>query len=294
MFQKIAVAVIHGIGKQELDFANGMIEELRERFAGHLESVVEDPAVQLLIEPIYWAPALQNLEDDLWNRMRQGGDMDFIKLRRFMVDFAADAIAYQPTPNDRQIYDNIHEIFANVLKKLATTAGPRSPLCVIAHSLGTVIASNYFYDLYHDFQMKIGKKLIADKIIQKMGNTPLELGETLTLFYTLGSPIAIWSLRYDKPRFGVPIQVPSPLLKNHHPTLQGEWVNFYDEDDVIGYPLKTLNDEYHKAVKADRVINAGGFLSSWNPLSHLGYLTDNDVTKPIAKALADTWKVVNL
>jgi len=36
-----------------------------------------------------------------------------------------------------------------------------------------------------------------------IGNTPLERGETLTLLYTLGSPIAIWSLRY--PDFGVPI-----------------------------------------------------------------------------------------
>jgi hypothetical protein len=126
---------------------------------------------------------------------------------------------------------------------------------------------------------------------KKIGDTPLERGETFTLFYTLGSPIAMWSLRY--PNFGVPIAVPSPELSKYYPNLKGEWVNFYDEDDVIGYPLKTLNEAYRKAIKADRQINAGGLLSSWNPASHLGYWTDNDVTKPIAQELVRTWRAVN-
>lgn len=103
-----------------------------------------------------------------------------------------------------------------------------------------------------------------------MGNTPLERGETLTLFYTLGSPIAIWSLRYRD--FGVPIRVPSPGLARLH---------------------RGLNGAYRRAVKADRGVNAGGLLSAWNPASHLGYWTDNDVTKPIAGALARTWRTVN-
>lgn len=102
---------------------------------------------------------------------------------------------------------------------------------------------------------------------------------------------AIWSLRYRD--FGVSIRVPSPALAKHHRGLTGEWVNYYDEDDVIGYPLKTLNGAYRKVVKADRGVNAGGLLSAWNPASHLGYWTDNDVTTPIAGALARTWRAVN-
>ncbi|MGH7377944.1 MAG: hypothetical protein ACREKK_11045 [Candidatus Methylomirabilales bacterium] len=70
-------------------------------------------------------------------------------------------------------------------------------------------------------------------------------------------------------------------------------MNYCDEDDVIGYPLKTLNGAYQKVVKADRGVNADGLLSAWNPASHLGYWTDNDVTTPIAGALARTWRTVN-
>jgi len=49
-----------------------------------------------------------------------------------MIDYGADAIAYQITPNDQHIYDSIHGIFANTLKRLAsnTSAREKAPLCV--------------------------------------------------------------------------------------------------------------------------------------------------------------------
>jgi hypothetical protein len=142
------------------------------------------------------------------------------------------------------------------LNTLAAAAGPTAPLCLIAHSLGTVIASNYIYDL----EKHARKKLICRRVRNEMDDTPLERGETLASLYTFGSPIALWSLRY--PDFGRPIDVPSPKLAGHHPAVPAvaEWINFYDEDDVI---------------------------------SHNGYWTDNDVTKPIAAGLARLWQRAN-
>jgi len=285
--QKIAVAIIHGVGKQDPHFAKKMISELKQRFSNALSGKIKNPSSQLVIHPIYWAPVLQEAEDKLWKRMEQGGKMRYKSLRRFMVDFAADALAYQPTPSDHDIYNSIHEILAGVFRKLAREAGSTSPLCVIAHSLGTVIASNYLYDL----QAESKKRLISRKIKNKIGRTPLDRGETLTHFYTLGGPIALWSLRY--PNFGVPIKVPSPKLKIHHPQLTGEWVNFYDKDDIIGYPLKTLNRDYAAVVKKDKKVNVGSIFTSWNPASHTHYWTDNDVTKPIAHKLVQTWREMN-
>ncbi len=78
----------------------------------------------------------------------------------------------------------------------------------------------------------------------------------MTLFYTLGSPIALWSLRYRN--FGKPIQVPSLKFGNHYRNLVGEWVNFYDKADIIGYPLKELNADYNAAVTSDRAVRVGG------------------------------------
>lgn len=289
MPQKIAVAIIHGIGSQTADFADEMIMELRARFSALVAGQTSAPAAELLMEPVYWAPELQAQENELWSRLHRGGELDFLSLRRFMVNFAADAIAYQPAPKERVAYERIHARVAASLRSLAANAGPAAPLCVIAHSLGTVIASNYLYDLARDSR----KKLIGRRVRRQMADTPLERGETLTSLYTFGSPIALWSLRY--PDFGTPIEVPSAKLAGHHPGVfpAGEWVNFFDEDDVIGYPLKTLNAAYSAAVKADIQVNAGGWVSSWNPLSHNGYWTDNNVTKPIASGLARVWQRAN-
>jgi len=289
MTQKIAVAIIHGVGNQTPDFADQTMAELRSRFSKLVGGQTPDPAAELVMEPVYWAPQLQDQETELWSRLRKGGDLDFLSLRRFMVNFAADAIAYQPAPKDRDAYDRIHARVATSLNKLAAEAGPAAPLCLIAHSLGTVIVSNYIYDL----EKHARKKLIPRQVRNEMDDTPLERGETLASLYTFGSPIALWSLRY--PDFGRPINVPSPKLAGHHPGVPpvAEWLNFYDEDDVIGYPLRTLNAAYKAAVKADVPVNAGSLLSSWNPLSHNGYWTDNDVTKPIAAGLAKVWQRAN-
>ncbi|MBK6879916.1 MAG: chemotaxis protein [Elusimicrobia bacterium] len=278
MATKLAVAIVHGVGRPEASFADGMMDGLRKRFA---RATGQDG---LVMQPVFWAPVIQNEENTLWARLKAGGPMDFVKLRRFMVDFAADAIAYQPAPRERDMYDAVHAVVARALRELAAAAGPRAPLCVIAHSLGTVIASNYVYDL----QAEPRRRILPKAVRAVLEPTPLEKGETLSGFYTLGSPIALWSLRYKD--FGRPIAVPAPKLAGHHPKIKGEWINIYDQDDVIGYPLKSVNDAYKKAVAVDRAVNAGGILSSWNPASHMDYWTDDDVLDPIVDSLAKIYR----
>jgi len=290
MSQKIAVILIHGIGKQDANYAENIIYELKKQFAEFLAGKIKNPASELIIEPVFWAPVIQRHEDKLWTRMKHGGSLDFRNLRRLMIDFIADAIAYQPTPGDRHVYDGIHKQVAKSMKHLATHAGAEAPLCVISHSLGTVIACNYFWDLQHNDN----PDQIAEPIRRDIGKTPLDLGKTLTTFYTLGSPIALWSLRHDEPDFGKPINVPSPNLHKYYPYVKGEWINFYDKDDILGYPLKSLNDDYKKVVSADREINVGDFLSSWNPASHLCYWRDSNVIIPVARTLALLWEKINM
>jgi hypothetical protein len=281
----VAVAIVHGVGKQRPDFADELKAKLIEQFVERLPGKVPNPHTQLVIEPIHWAPAIQEEEELLWKRLNRAGNLDFIKLRQFMVEFGADALAYQPLPRERAIYEAIHSVVARGLRNLAEQAGADAPLCVIAHSLGTVISSNYLYDLQKGFDF------LPESVQEYHSQTPLEMGETLAFFYTLGSPIALWSLRYSD--FGVPIAVPSSDLAKYHPNLNGEWINFYDADDVIGFPLRPLNAAYRKMVTKDVQVNVGSFLVSWSPLSHMQYWTDNDVIEPIATSLARAWRKIN-
>lgn len=295
--QKLAVAIAHGIGLRDPDFADGMTARLKARFAQRLRGATDDPAAQLVVQPVYWAPVVQDREDTLWARLSANDPLDFVRLRRFLANYASDAIAYQRlgTPGEAayahdSVYDHIHAIFATALGELARQAGPRAPLCVVGYSLGSVIASNYFWDLQrHNPPAKV---LIAPQVEAAIDRqAPLERGETLALFYTVGSPLALWGLRYED--FGHPIAVPAPQLSDHLPGLSGEWVNFYDKDDVIGWPLRPLNDAYQHMVRADWAVPVGSLWTGWSPLAHTAYLTDRHVTDPIADKLAEVWLAVN-
>src|SRR5688572_14306584 len=185
MAQKIAVAIIHGIGVPDPGFADGMIAELRERLNDHLsvDGTSADEAVAF--EPVLWAPVLQGRENILWEKIKASNSVDFVKLRRFIIDFAADALAYQPTPHDQGAYLGVHRIVAQAIKTLGEKAGPKAPLVIIAHSLGTVIASNYLYDLLNYPK----RRLIAAPVRRAMGRKLIDKGETFAALYTMGSPL---------------------------------------------------------------------------------------------------------
>jgi pimeloyl-ACP methyl ester carboxylesterase len=280
MAQKVAVAVVHGIGKQDADFGNPFMERILTACEGEC-------AGQIAIRPVHWADALQDKENDLVQRLRRADEpLDWMPARQLMIDFVADALAYQITKSDRNVYDAVHARFASALARLAKDAGGDAPLIIVAHSLGTVIASNYIYDLQHPH-------LIESPVRSLMTDTPLERGETLTRLFTLGSPLALWSLRYND--FGRPIRLPSPpaAYAARHPEMSSQWLNIYDRDDVIGFPLKTLNAAYGEAVHDDLEINVGNLASRETPLSHTGYDTSKRVIRLIADGIVDSWKAVN-
>ena len=57
-------------------------------------------------------------------------------------------------------------------------------------------------------------------------------------------------------------------------------------DDILGYPLRPINDAYRRTVHRDIAINVGGLFASWNPLSHARDWTDGDFVRPVARFLA--------
>ncbi|SFB36170.1 hypothetical protein SAMN04488072_11927 [Lentibacillus halodurans] len=283
MTQKIGIVLLHGAGTPNKDFAKEMIKEITKGFSSKLK--VEDPENNLVFQSVFWSSIFENEENTLWERVQQGTELDYRFLRSFVVEFLADAVAYQPSSVSDQNYDKVHALIAQCLHSLQAKAGSCAPLCVISHSLGSVVASNYFYDLQAR-QENIGK---ITK--QCSGNTPLEKGETLSLFYSMGSPIALWSLRFND--FGMPIRVPPPEIQKYYPNINGEWLNFYDKDDILAYPLKGLNQHYQHAVTKDVEVNVGGLLTNWNLFSHIKYDIDHSVIDPIVDGLVRTWLKVN-
>jgi hypothetical protein len=279
MAKKIGIIVIHGIGEQESTFADDLIKEVRTRLKGKADAVCW--------QPVWWAPLLEGDETALLRDLSSTNDLDWMRLRRFIIHFLGDAVAYQRVPDGaerRNIYGEIHKAMADGLHNLRENLrsgmpndAPEAPLVIIGHSLGCHIASNHVWDLQHG-----GGKPVSDN--------PFERCESLAGIVTFGCNIPLFTLAYNKME---PIAFPPKSLatffRNGVPAQDlkaaAKWINLYDPDDVLGYPLRPLSAAYANTVTIDRAINAGGLLTSWNPASHNDYWTDDDVTKPITELI---------
>ncbi len=265
MASEIGVLVVHGIGVQNPNFADGFIARMNAR----LDRLQVAPGV-VEWQPAFWADLLTPHEDKLWNDLSRSSDLDWVTVRKFVINVLADAIAYRREPgeghdNYRDIHTRIHEHLAGLR---ASLGDEDKPLIVIAHSLGSVIMSDHIWDEQHN---------------NGLGTNSFERMETVAGIVTFGSNIPLFTLALPEVEcINFP---PASLPENLNAT--AKWLNFFDADDVLGYPLKPLSESYEKTVSADVEINAGRLFTSWNPISHVEYWTDDDFTKPVAQVIRD-------
>ncbi|MCH6589520.1 MAG: hypothetical protein IH806_03295 [Proteobacteria bacterium] len=269
MAKRLAVAVIHGMGDQEADFAVEMIDELNDRVG----DLGKDPA-EIAWQSIYWADILAQPQKDYLEKAKNNHDLDWVWLRKFVVNYLGDAAAYQKvTSPANTTYEKIHERVSQAINDLnGQLPGDDLPLIVLAHSLGGHIMSNHIWDMQHPGGTP------------PPGLSPFERMHTLAGMVTFGCNIPLFTFAYATV---VPIEFPAAQLPNPGAVRdKAKWLNYYDPDDVLGYPLKSINAAYDAVVDEDIPISVGGWFSSWNPLSHNKYWTDNDFTKPAAEFIA--------
>lgn len=328
--QPIAVAFVHGIEIADPDFAVTPSRLLKEGFAKAMGRGGPDPDEALIIEPVMWEPQLEERQLQLFDRMypessrgkvlkilmagvrkvNAGSQLAFLALtpaaiapwlpgmtslrypglRWVMVHFVGDVVAYDRGPSPEN-YAVIHQALAEALARLSVRAGDRAPLCIIGHSFGTVLSSDYVYD--QQASADGGADLVPPEVRALIGDSPLAHCETLTWFYTLGSPLAVWSLRYPDGEFARPIQVPGVGLDEHHPGLRGEWVNVYSKEDIFSYPLRSLGPAYAQAVSEDMNVRLGTWPLSMTPLVHPFFWSNRRLMDRIGASLADGWRAIN-
>ena len=66
------------------------------------------------------------------------------------------------------------------------------------------------------------------------------------------------------------ITFPWPGLSEKYRNI-ARWINVYDPDDILGYPLRNLWTDSHGTLIEDRVIDVGFGPISGTPLSHAFY-----------------------
>jgi hypothetical protein len=255
------------MGETKPVFAAGCIEELKDRLAS-LGVADNDVA----FEPIYWADVLSPREEWLYQKLCVEKHLcNYFGVRKFELTALADAVAYRYIPDDPQsVYVRIHrrvrEAFASLRAKIDSD---KSPIVILAHSLGGHVISNYIWDAQHAMRYKGDEQAW----------TRFESAETLCGLVTFGCNIPLFTLACNEIKA---IRFPGddlpPALKE-----QSRWLNFYCKTDILSFPLAPLAGGYEKV--QDKSILAGSICTFWNPGSHTGYWTDNSFTKPVANLL---------
>jgi pimeloyl-ACP methyl ester carboxylesterase len=247
-----------------------MVDELKCR----IERAGADPG-GVEFKAAYWGDLLESREESLLRRMCAGGDLDWVRIRReLVVSGFGDAIAYLgPATAESPYYGAIHARIETALDELQEQLDghEHAPVVIVAHSLGCAVVSNYLWDAQRETPWA-------------RGETPFTRGETVAGLITMGCNLPLFTMAL-RPNEVSAVALPGAHAEQAFRDKAGfrehaGWFNFYDPDDVLGYPLKPVSASYAKAVREDIAINTGPVWSA-----HTSYWTDNDVTVPVAKRL---------
>lgn len=260
--KEIALITLHGMGKFKPNYFAELEDGLKSALGGNW--------TRISFQNVQYAPILQGPQDKLWNDMvsAPANDLDATKLRQFFLFGFGDAGSLEYSAhNDRLNYIAVQREIQSALKKAYIDFGQdkSKPVVIIAQSLGCQVISNYLWDAEY------GKYIfenVADIDPDELDFLKLK---SLRNLVTTGCNIPLFiSGISDRKCFS-------------KPNASFKWDNYYDPDDVLGWPLRQLGPTFK--IVADHDINAGGMFTSWNPASHEAYWADKDVIRPLANKL---------
>jgi len=250
----------------------------------------------------YLAKAERKIGELTLAKIDKAKDKTINPLRYFLRDARslflygiADMFYYVSSDGQESVRKNVFDKIFKELAKLSK-AGKSIPeglsLTCIGHSAGTVILHDLLYIIFSK-RYKTVKELPVYKYLNKtLLNDIIVLGRNnqirLRKFYTFGSPITPLFFRSNhmidmviknyrkKKGFLKPEEIgifDCNDLKNPR------WLNFWDKDDIIAYPLEFLYDN-RKAVIEDHYINVSDSVRK----AHGEYWSSKKMAKYIAES----------
>lgn len=193
------------------------------------------------------------------------------RLKSFIHFYFGDAVAYT-TKKDNKIR-------SKVIEELEPFVNDQ--FSIIAHSLGSVIVSDIL--LHTKFWVNNPSELSQDdfdfyktKLNIDFNTFAHNVQQNLQHFFTIGSNISLF-LQQDLLTFGA-----VPAIDAEHPILNHQlWVNFFDVNDFLAYPVKPFfdNNNTHKNIQ-DVPVSCGNTFSS-----HGGYWENQYTAEIISRYL---------
>ena len=280
---EVAFVAVHGMGETPPTYAEKIFAEIRRR--------IPRSKARIAMGSVYYQKILQDNETEVWNRVSRHAKVNYDHLRKFLLFGFGDAAGLENGKEfDHSAYEMAQLDIARTLlgAREHFTTNPR--LVLLTHSLGCQVMSNYIYDAQKSQHSRVTLGIWKDiqrfafAISGRPRLTDEEIYflrcETCNGWITTGCNIPIFVAAH-KNMLIIPIRKPENKAFR--------WLNIYDPDDVLGWPLQPLSAGYRDLVE-DRVVNAGVgvvdlVLKSWNPLSHHVYWMDKEVLEPLEAML---------
>ena len=280
---EVGVLIMHGVSdarslrefKKEGGYAT-LVDRLTERIRRAHPEVKRS---QIRFQPGFYSDILQGEQDKLWDKVADG--LQWQRVRSIIFHLFSDATAYTnrvssgPTPHQM-----IHERLRDQLNELRSSLRePETARLVIAvHSLGCQVISDLIWDATGgDRRPRGGQPAYGGIWKDRPPANTFESFEALDLLVTFGCNIPLFVSGYESIKA---FREPSPGF---------QWHNFFDDDDVLGFPLQKIpsprggppEHRYRVRVTRDHLIKTG-----LPPLSHVKYWGDRDMVHPMARMLA--------
>lgn len=284
----VGLLTIHGMGTTKPGYEKSLVKALKQRLG-------DSAADNFTPYPVYYQDLLQENEKKVWEAVENLVHYD--DLRRFILYGFADAAGLE---NRKEVLGSVYESaqrrIADQMINARKDKGADAPLVIIAQSLGGQVLSSFLWDARLAVKAQSGvagatypvagifRRNVIDAMEWNLDDLNYLAGSHLAAIYTTGCNIPIFVAAHQKMNIK-PIEAPNERFR---------WINYYDPDDVLGWPLQPLKNGYETLVQ-DRRINSGSgatnfILKSWNPISHGTYWTDDDVIKALADEIAELAK----
>lgn len=272
MAKKLAVMILHGMGNQgekrpadssKPSYSKKLHRAVRKNMGHHQFDE------NIAWREVSYSHITQENQDKYLKRIK-GKRLRGRLLRSPVIKYLGDVAAYKPaiSENDKSdIYKRIHAEIEMTVAQLRADTSKTTPLIILAHSLGGHVISNYIYDMQ--------KKKLTSPDMNNMN--------TIANLVTFGCNIPIFTFGWSFDDISA-IKDPGRALASHlHQKTW--WKNYYDRDDVLGYPLAQTGKGYAKLESSkqleDKAIDAGWFVASSTIFSHSMYWGDVDLVEPV-------------
>jgi hypothetical protein len=271
MTRTIGLLIVHGMGDTSPDFYKELTAPLQKRLRSDWDRIAW--------RAVYYQGELQQNQDAIFRKMRP--QIRWEGLRELMLYGFSDAASLEhkkELPNSP--YWRTQKLILERLDELYDELGGVAPLAIVAQSLGGHVISNYVWDAQQPVAFAgVWNGRLDGGAPAGNGRDEFRRMRTLQRLLTTGCNIPVFVAGHstiepvDRAKLGAAFK----------------WINQFDPDDALGWPLRQLSPEYDALVEDERVNASGDTLlaaiTSLTPYSHTQYWTTRKVLDRIAAEL---------